>query len=95
VTTTDTPPTTDRRKPRPCPPILVRPAQAAKLLGIGRATLDRLDARGLTPAARKLGAAKLYDRRELIAWSAAGCPDRRTWTATWSAILAAGRSARK
>jgi predicted DNA-binding transcriptional regulator AlpA len=62
-------------------PLLVKRRQAAKLCGVSLATWDRLDAAKKTPAAVRLGQAKLYSVAELIDWINHGCPDRKTWQA--------------
>ena len=69
-------------RPDACPnPLLVKRRQAAKLCGVSLATWDRLDAAKKTPAAVRLGQAKLYSVAELIDWINHGCPDRKTWQA--------------
>ena len=50
-------------------PMLVRRAEAARLCGVAVATWDRLDAAGKTPAAVRLGGAKLYAREDLELWA--------------------------
>ena len=59
-------------------PELLRPAEAARLLGIGERTLWRHSRSGMAPAPLKIGdgrrAAVRYRRSELLAWIAAGCP---------------------
>jgi predicted DNA-binding transcriptional regulator AlpA len=61
--------------------LLVKRREAAKLCGVSLATWDRLDAAKKTPAAVRLGQAKLYSVAELIDWINHGCPDRKTWQA--------------
>lgn len=60
-------------------PLLVSASVAAAILGIGRATLYKLDAAGDIPQARKLGKLRRWSRPELEAWVAAGCPSRVQW----------------
>jgi predicted DNA-binding transcriptional regulator AlpA len=61
-------------------PILARPAQAAKLLGISRRHLANLRRSGrFGPKPIYLGAAVLFRVSELRDWSAMGCPDEKTW----------------
>ena len=62
-------------------PELCRRDAVAELLGVGYSTVGRLARRGLLPAAVRLGGVgrPLWRRAELLAWVAAGCPDRRTW----------------
>ena len=53
--------------------------QAARLLNVSLATLDRMHVGGRMPAALRLGACVRWTRTELVAWLAAGCPDRNSW----------------
>jgi predicted DNA-binding transcriptional regulator AlpA len=62
-------------------PLLVRAPEAARLVGLSRASWHRLCAAGRTPAPLRLGGAVLWRVAELTEWCAAGCPDRRTWQA--------------
>jgi excisionase family DNA binding protein len=61
--------------------LLVTDVEAAELLAISRAHLHRLRAAGRFPEAIRLGRKLLFDRAELTAWTAAKCPDLRTWQA--------------
>jgi hypothetical protein len=47
------------------------------MFDVSLATWARWDAAGKIPAGVKVGGARLWSRRELLAWSRAGCPDRR------------------
>ena len=62
-------------------PVLVVPADAARLLGVGRSTLDALERAGrIGPRPVDLGRkVVLYPLAELRAWSACGCPPRVEW----------------
>jgi predicted DNA-binding transcriptional regulator AlpA len=60
-------------------------------LGISLASLDRLDAAGQLPAAKRIGGRKLWVREEIAEWLRADCPGRREW----EAIKAAGRNGKK
>lgn len=55
-------------------------AAAARLLGVSRATFFKLHAAGKLPMPVYLTPrCPRWRRAELLAWLAAGCPDRRTW----------------
>lgn len=64
-------------------PALLLPArQAAALCGVSTATWWRWDASGRIPAPVRLSAGCVRWRRaELAEWTAAGCPERKTWVA--------------
>ena len=70
---------TKRRRPPSVEPLALSPEAAAEALSISRDHLDQLEAMGKTPQPLKLGARKIYNRRELQAWLDAGCPDRATF----------------
>jgi prophage regulatory protein len=74
------------------PPLLVRAPAAARLCGVSRATWHRLAAASRTPAPLRLGGAVLWRVAELVAWTEAGCPDRRTWLALRAAQASGRRS---
>ena len=77
------------RKPRACimvnpdrtptpvapEPILIPATVAARLCGIGKTSWYALHASGRVPSPVR------WDRRELEAWTAAGCPGRERWAA--------------
>ena len=77
-----------RKRRRPVPPGLLRPADAAAFCSTGRSTWDRWSAAGLTPAPLKIGGAVFYSRRELAEWCRRGCPPRDQWRPVWAALLA-------
>ncbi len=57
------------------------PDHAAKLLGISRALFFRMNSAGKLPLPVYLSSrCPRWRRAELLAWLAAGCPDRLTWT---------------
>ncbi len=88
----------DLAKPRKRPavlPGLLRPSAAAAYLGLGRSTLDRLNAAGLVPQPVRLGGALAWSRAELAAWAKRGCPPRAEWRPVWAALLAAETTARR
>lgn|GEM_PF-1927772 len=63
-------------------PLLVVPEVAAKLLGMGRSTLDKLEASGaIGPKPIRLGGKVLWSPAELRRWIEAGAPGRVAWTA--------------
>jgi len=53
--------------------------QAARLLNVSLATLDRMHVGGRMPRALRMGTCVRWTRAELVAWLAAGCPDRNSW----------------
>ncbi len=78
-----------RRKP--LAPGLLRPAAAARYLGVGRSTLDRLNAAGRVPQPVRLGGALAWPREELAAWCRYGCPPRAEWAPVWRVLRTAPR----
>ena len=60
-------------------PLLLDARAAAGLCGVSRSTWYVLHAAGRIPLPRRLGRAVRWDRRELEAWTAAGCPSRDRW----------------
>jgi predicted DNA-binding transcriptional regulator AlpA len=65
-------------------PELLTPQETAEFLRMGKSALNDLDNRGFVPEARRLGdGGRLvrWSRTELVAWIAAGCPNRQRWTA--------------
>lgn len=83
-----------RPKPRRLPPALLRRPQAARHMGVGTSTLDRLNAAGLVPPPIRLGGSLCWGRHELDEWCRHGCPPRAEWRPVWDAILAARRTRR-
>ena len=60
--------------------LLLSAEDAAALLGIGRTLLYSMHSSGrLGPLPVKLGRRALWNRREIVAWVAAGCPAREQW----------------
>ena len=55
-------------------PLLVSDVEAARLLGVSRATVHRLRAAGRFPEAIRLGRALRFDRAELVAWAELALP---------------------
>jgi predicted DNA-binding transcriptional regulator AlpA len=75
--TPSAPPLTD---PNP-PPALLPARHVAALCGLSLATWHRRVADGSVPRSVRIGRAVRWRREELLAWIAAGCPERRTWEA--------------
>jgi predicted DNA-binding transcriptional regulator AlpA len=66
----------------PEPALLLPAAQAARLCGVSPATWHRMVAAGRAPAPVRLSPGCVRWRRaELLGWTEAGCPDRRSWEA--------------
>ena len=65
-------------------PALLRRPDAARMMGMGQSTLDRHDAAGLVPEAKKIGGVKAWSVLEIRAWIEAGCPDRAKWVPLWA-----------
>jgi len=63
----------DKNNAGECTRLITRDAAAA-YLGMGVRTLDRLKACQAVPCIKR-GRSVRFDRRELDAWIAAGCPD--------------------
>lgn len=54
-------------------PLLLRPDEAAQMLGVSRATLWRWSADGKLPAPVRVGAVTRWRSADLAAWVATGC----------------------
>ncbi len=77
-----------RPEPNPSaePALMLPRAKAARLCGVSPATWSRWDAAKRIPAPVRLSAGCVRWRRaELVEWTAAGCPNRRTWEAMHAA----------
>jgi excisionase family DNA binding protein len=60
--------------------LLLSAEDAALLLGVGRTLLYSMHSSGrLGPMPVKLGRRVLWNRKELEAWTEAGCPVRKQW----------------
>src|SRR5258708_25352586 len=75
-----------------CPPSIAEPAAMlvdirglSRLLSRSVASLWRDDAAGRLPTAVRIGASKRWRYTEIVAWTEAGCPDRKTWEGLRSA----------
>ncbi|MCI0702276.1 MAG: helix-turn-helix domain-containing protein [Planctomycetia bacterium] len=60
-------------------PVLIDVKAVAKLLGCSTRHVTRLQDAGQMPPAMKLGRLSRWHRETILAWIAAGCPDRLTW----------------
>jgi predicted DNA-binding transcriptional regulator AlpA len=60
---------------------VLRAKDAARFLGISRATLYRYDARGVIPRSVKIGRCRGWRVEELRRWLDKGCPGRDRWEA--------------
>jgi predicted DNA-binding transcriptional regulator AlpA len=60
---------------------LLAAPEAAALCGVSRTSWFRMQSAGLIPEPRRLNGAVRWSRSELLDWTAAGCPSRRTWDA--------------
>ena len=58
---------------------LFRAAEAARFLGISRATFYRQIAKGAIPRAVWIGGCRRWRIEELCRWLDAGCPTRERW----------------
>jgi predicted DNA-binding transcriptional regulator AlpA len=63
----------------PAAPLVYSRQELAAVLGLGLATVDRMDSAGKLPKPVRLGARKVWARAEIAEWLQAGAPDRRTW----------------
>lgn len=55
-------------------PLLLRPRDVARLLGVSRRTIDSWRASGRLPPAMKLGGCLLWKHADLVSWVEQGCP---------------------
>lgn len=58
---------------------LLTAEQVAKILGVHRATVFKLNSMGKMPRHIKLGRATRWNRAEIRSWMNAGCPVRAKW----------------
>ena len=61
--------------------LLVGVRHVARMLGVSRNTVWKLNASGRMPSPIRLGRRTLWVITELEAWVAAGCPPRHKWQA--------------
>ena len=69
----------------------------ALLLGVCRATVERMLASGRIPAPRRIGRANRWDRTELDAWLSRPLPNgqlqtAKAWATVWASLVKAGRN---
>ncbi len=70
-------------------PDLLDMAAVTRLLGVSRATVDRMDAEGRLPAPVRVGRFKKWGRADFLAWLAARRPDGSTFTrCEWARLTA-------
>ncbi|MCA9026218.1 MAG: hypothetical protein KDA86_13500 [Planctomycetaceae bacterium] len=63
-------------------PLMIDASEAARLIGVSKATWARMDSAGKVPAPVRLSAGCIRWRfAELSAWCAVGCPSRAEWEA--------------
>jgi len=65
------------------PPLSVGARELARLLGVSRAHVYRLDGEGRLPRGIHLGGRKLWVVEEIRAWLRAGAPRRALWEREW------------
>ena len=66
----------------PLEPLVVNSTGLARLLGVSKASVERLHAGAQLPRPVRLGRCVRWPVAEIQAWLAAGGPDRKTWAAT-------------
>lgn len=62
--------------------LLLSRRNAAELLDLSVATLDRMQASGKLPRTLVVNGGVRYRRDDLVRWIALGCPDRKKFDAT-------------
>jgi len=60
---------------------LLKAAECAEILAVGRSTLWRLHAAGKLPRPLRIGGATRWRGEEIKGWIGAGCPSRDRWEA--------------
>ena len=71
--------------PDPISSLLIPDTAAAALCGMSRSHWHTLAAAGKLPESIRLGRKRLWRRREIEEWIAAGCPDGKAWAAMTAA----------
>jgi len=78
---------------------LLSKADLARLLSVSCRTISRMNAKGETPKAIRLGRLLRWPQNEIDEWIAAGCPNRSDWesrnTFNHKSVVSAGRSQRE
>ena len=59
--------------------VLIDAKHAAEFMGIGKTTWYQLHSEGKVPEPIRLNKRVLWRRKELIAWSEQGCPNKQEW----------------
>lgn len=63
------------------PRAMMTRSELAELLGKDYRTVQRMEKTGKLPAPKLVGREYRFERSQVEAWLAAGCPDRETWKA--------------
>ena len=71
----------DATSPSHTESLLLSRRNAAELLDLSVATLDRMQAAGKLPRTLVVNGGVRYRREDLVRWIALGCPDRKTFDA--------------
>ena len=71
--------------PAPSAPLLYSREQLCEVLGISRATLDRLQSAGKVPRPLRLGGQRRWRAEVIHQWIAAGMPQAAEWEARQAA----------
>ena len=70
-----------RLRSRTLPALAVDAAGLARMLGVGKRSIDTYNAAGLIPAPFRLAGRVLWNVQEIRWWLDAGSPDRASWDA--------------
>lgn len=62
-----------------CEPVLITAKDAANICGVSLSTWNRMNSSGLVPKPVRLLGTVRWQRDEITAWIAAGCPGRDKW----------------
>jgi predicted DNA-binding transcriptional regulator AlpA len=65
--------------PATAEPVMIDVKAVAAMLGCSTRHVTRLEEAELMPPAIKLGRLSRWQRETILAWVAAGCPDRAAW----------------
>jgi len=61
--------------------LVYRPEELAKVLGISKVSVHRMNSSGQLPKPVRFGRCVAWQRTAIGAWLEAGCPDRTRWEA--------------
>ncbi len=67
-------------------PLLLKPAAAARRIGISRTQFYRWNEKGAVPLPVTVLGARYWRAGELESWIEAGCPGRDVWQAKWEVM---------